>query len=187
VRRLRAFITLARLPFLFGGFAGFALGAAVARHDGYALDWRAYVWGQILVTAFHLMVHFANDYFDQASDALTTRTAWSGGSGVLAANELPPWVALAAAFGCVAIGFAALARIAVGGNLALVLVGCKPENARWSYAGAWRTRRSPRARLRAGRCASCCCSAVRSSIRRRSRISRSFRPHSSPADTPCRI
>jgi 1,4-dihydroxy-2-naphthoate octaprenyltransferase len=134
VRRLRAFITLARLPFLFGGFAGFALGAAVARHDGYALDWRAYVWGQILVTAFHLMVHFANDYFDQASDALTTRTAWSGGSGVLAANELPPWVALAAAFGCVAIGFAALARIAVGGNLALVLVGIAIAVLAWCYS-----------------------------------------------------
>jgi 1,4-dihydroxy-2-naphthoate octaprenyltransferase len=134
VRRLRAFITLARLPFLFGGFAGFALGAAVARHDGYALDWRAYVWGQLLVTAFHLMVHFANDYFDQATDALTDRTAWSGGSGVLAAGALPPWVALAAAFGCVAIGFAAVARSAVAGNLALVLIGIAIAVLAWFYS-----------------------------------------------------
>jgi len=134
VQRLRAFIALARLPFLFGGFAGFALGAAVAHHDGYALDWRAYVWGQVLVTAFHLMVHFANDYFDQATDALTTRTAWSGGSGVLADGALPPWVALAAAFVCIAIGFAAVARVAVAGNVALVLVGIAIAVLAWFYS-----------------------------------------------------
>ena len=134
MQRLRAFIALARLPFLFGGFAGFALGAAVARHDGFALDWRAYAWGQLLVTSFHLMVHFANDYFDQAGDALTTRTAWSGGSGVLAAGELPPWVALAAALACVAIGFAALGQVAVSGNLALLLTGVAIAGLAWFYS-----------------------------------------------------
>jgi len=134
VRRLRAFISLARLPFLFGGFAGFALGAAVARFDGYALDWRAYLWGQLLVTSFHLMVHFANEYFDQAGDALTTRTAWSGGSGVLCAGALPPWVALAAALACVAAGAFAVLRAAAVGNVVLALVGCAIALLAWFYS-----------------------------------------------------
>jgi 1,4-dihydroxy-2-naphthoate octaprenyltransferase len=134
VRRVRAFVRLARLPFLFGGFAGFALGAAVARFDGCALDWRAYLWGQLIVTSFHLMVHFANDYFDQASDALTTRTPWSGGSGVLSDGALPAWVALAAALACLGLGFAAMLRVAFTGNVALTLVGCAIAVFAWYYS-----------------------------------------------------
>ena len=131
---LRAFLQLARLPFLFGGFAGFALGAAVARFDGYAIDWRAYAWGQLLVTSFHLMVHFSNDYFDQATDKLATRTPWSGGSGVLAAGDLAPRVALIAAFACVAIGSGATLHAVVRGNWWLALTGCVIAVLAWCYS-----------------------------------------------------
>lgn len=134
MRRLRAFVRLARLPFLFGGFAGFALGAIVARYDGHAIDWRAYAWGQLLVTSFHLMVHFANDYFDQATDALTTRTAWSGGSGVLAAGDLPPRVALIAAFVCIACGLVATAHVLIAGNVVLALTGLAILALAWCYS-----------------------------------------------------
>ena len=134
MRRLRAFIQLARLPFLFGGFAGFALGALVARYDGHALDWRAYAWGQLLVTSFHLMVHFSNDYFDQATDKLTTRTAWSGGSGVLASGELAPRVALVAALTCAAIGTVATVRAALHGNTWLVVIGIAIGALAWCYS-----------------------------------------------------
>jgi len=123
VRSVLAFIRLARLPFLFGGFAAFALGAIVARFDGHALDPRSYLLGQFLVTSFHLMVHFDNDYHDQASDALTTRTAWSGGSGVLVTNELSPRVALWASRVCIGVGLAFTANAFFGGNLALAAIG----------------------------------------------------------------
>ena len=134
MRRLRAFVRLARLPFLFGGFAAFALGALVARFEHHALDLATYVWGQLLVTAFHLMVHFANDYFDQETDALTTRTAWSGGSGVLAANELPPRVALVAALACAAAGAIGIVHALIRGNVALALIGVAIAVLAWCYS-----------------------------------------------------
>jgi 1,4-dihydroxy-2-naphthoate octaprenyltransferase len=134
VRGLRAFLQLARLPFLFGGFAGFALGAAVARFDGSVLDWRAYVWGQVMVTSFHAMVHFANDYFDQATDALTTRTAWSGGSGVLSRGELHPRVALIASLACMASGTVATLHAAWRGNVLLAVIGIGIAVLAWCYS-----------------------------------------------------
>ena len=134
MRRLRAFLQLARLPFLFGGFAGFALGAATARFDGHAIDWRVYAWGQLLVTSFHLMVHFANDYFDQATDVLAARTPWSGGSGVLCAGELPPRAALTAALICMASGIVATLHALVRGNGWLAFLGIAILVLAWCYS-----------------------------------------------------
>jgi 1,4-dihydroxy-2-naphthoate octaprenyltransferase len=134
VRQVRAFARLARPAFLLGGFAGFGLGAAVARYDGFALDWQAYLWGQLIVTAFHLMVHFANDYFDQASDALATRTPWSGGSGALRDGALPPWVALVAARVCAAIGLLATLRAALTGDVVVAFVALAIAGLAWTYS-----------------------------------------------------
>jgi 1,4-dihydroxy-2-naphthoate polyprenyltransferase len=134
VRGAAAFLRLARPVFLAGGFAGFALGAAVARFDGYALDWRLYLWGQFIVTAFHLMVHFANDYFDQETDVLGTRTFWSGGSGVLPEGALAPWVALVAACACAAAGLAATLGAALAGEGWLALIGLAIGALAWAYS-----------------------------------------------------
>jgi 1,4-dihydroxy-2-naphthoate octaprenyltransferase len=134
VRRAGALVRLARPVFLLGGFAGFALGAVVARFDGYALDWRTYLWGQFIVTAFHLMVHFANDFYDQKTDVLGTRTFWSGGSGVLPEGALAPWVALGAARVCAAAGAAASLSVALTGNVALGLVGLAIGGLAWAYS-----------------------------------------------------
>jgi 1,4-dihydroxy-2-naphthoate octaprenyltransferase len=134
VRRLGAIVRLARPWFLPGGFASFALGAAVARFDGYAIGWQAYLWGQVLVTSFHLMVHFANDYFDQPSDALTTRTPWSGGSGVLPAGELPASAALAAALACAGVGLVATLHAAFAGEIVVALLGLVVAVLGWVYS-----------------------------------------------------
>ncbi len=134
MRRVGAFVRLARPAFLIGGFAGFALGAVVARYDGYALGWAAYLWGQLIVTSFHLMVHFANDYFDQATDALATRTPWSGGSGVLPDGALPAWVALAAARSCAAIGLLATLHAALSGYVTLAFTALAIAALAWAYS-----------------------------------------------------
>jgi 1,4-dihydroxy-2-naphthoate octaprenyltransferase len=134
LRRLIAFARLARPAFLAGGFTGFALGAAVAHFDGYAIGWRAYLLGQIMVTAYHLMVHFGNDYYDQDTDAITVRTAWSGGSGVIPNGELPAWVALAASLGCGAVGLAATLAEAAAGNLLIAALGIAIGFLGWSYS-----------------------------------------------------
>lgn len=134
MRRAAALVRLARPAFLLGGFAGFGLGAAVARYDGSMFDWRAYLWGQAIVTAFQLMVHFANDYFDQETDALAERTAWSGGSGVLPAGELPPAAALRAACTCAVIGLVAAMHAAFAGNPCLTLVAVAIGALAWAYS-----------------------------------------------------
>jgi 1,4-dihydroxy-2-naphthoate octaprenyltransferase len=132
--RAGAFFRLARPAFLIGGFAGFALGAVVARFDGFALNWSAYLWGQLIVTSFHLMVHFANDYFDRETDRLDVRTPWSGGSGVLPSGALPPWVAIVSARACAAIGVAATLRAFVSGDLWLGCVGLAIGALAWAYS-----------------------------------------------------
>lgn len=126
-----AFIRLGRPLFLGGGFILYALGAAIAHASGHAIDWHRYALGQGAVTAFQLMVHYANDYFDLEADrANRTPTKWSGGSRVLPDGELPPHVALYAAIVLAAIG-AALALV-LGGHalatLALIFVLA------WSYS-----------------------------------------------------
>ncbi len=134
LRRLIAFARLARPAFLAGGFTGFALGAVVARFDGHAIAWQAYLLGQIMVSAYHLMVHFGNDYYDQETDAITVRTAWSGGSGVIPNGDLPAWVALVASLACAAIGIAATIAEAAAGNLLLAALGLAIGFLGWSYS-----------------------------------------------------
>lgn len=115
---LRAFVRLGRPLFLGGGVLMFGLGTALADR----FDLRRYLLGQLAVTAFQLMTHYANDYFDYAADcANTTPTRWSGGSRVLPAGELPREVALAAALALAAAGAvttAVLATIAGAWTLA---------------------------------------------------------------------
>jgi 1,4-dihydroxy-2-naphthoate octaprenyltransferase len=105
-----AFVRLGRPLFLGGGFVLYALGAAIAALtsvDG-AIDARLYLLGQLAVTCFQLMTHYANDYFDfEADRANTTPTRWSGGSRVLVAGEVPRGAALIAALVLMAGGLAA--------------------------------------------------------------------------------
>lgn len=115
-RHVLPFIRLARPLFLVGGFIFYGLGAAIARRQGATLDLPALAWGQAAVTFGQLMTHFSNEYFDLAADrANPTPTRWAGGSRVLAAGDLPPRVALAAALAC---GLLALALTAITGVVA---------------------------------------------------------------------
>ena len=88
---------LSRLKFFAGGIAGGALGTLVAAADGSGIAWGAYAAAQGTITAFHLMTHYANDYFDRHADAFAVRTPYSGGSGALVDGSLAPGVALGAA------------------------------------------------------------------------------------------
>jgi 1,4-dihydroxy-2-naphthoate octaprenyltransferase len=120
--KLLAFVRLARLKFLVGGFSGGALGTAIAAYETHAIDWIAYALAQLTITGAHLMTQFANEYYDRESDAITTRTPYSGGSGVLVAGELAPSVALRAALACLAVsGCGIFALIATGRSFAAFL------------------------------------------------------------------
>jgi len=119
VQSVLAFVRLGRPLFLGGGFLLFALGAVVAALAGHPIDGGRYALGQGAVTAFQLMTHYANDYFDYEADrANATPTRWSGGSRVLPNAELPRRVAL--------IGALVFAAIGVGVGVVL-----------WRAAGGW--------------------------------------------------
>jgi 1,4-dihydroxy-2-naphthoate octaprenyltransferase len=108
VRGVFAFVRLGRPLFLLGGFILYGLGAAVAVAQGRTINPSLYLLGQAVCTAFHLMTHYANDYFDYEADrANATPTRWSGGSRVLTRGELPRWIALAGALGAAAVGMVA--------------------------------------------------------------------------------
>jgi len=79
----------------------YILGVAAALVGGTPFHLAYFLLGQVLVTVVQLMVHYANEYFDQDVDkAATDRTWFSGGSGVLASGALPPVTALRAAQVC---------------------------------------------------------------------------------------
>jgi 1,4-dihydroxy-2-naphthoate octaprenyltransferase len=134
MRALAAFARLSRPLFLYGGFAGVALGAALAAWRGHTVDAPTYAWVQVMVTAFQLMVHYANDYFDRDGDRDAARTAWSGGSGILADGTLPPVVGLIAAAIAGAFGAAAILRFLAGGNTTAGLLGCAMGALSWAYS-----------------------------------------------------
>ncbi len=129
-----AFVRLARLKFLVGGFAGYALGVTVAAYQGVVVTPAAYSWGQCIVTAFQLMTHFANEYFDRHADRYTRPTEFAGGSGVLAAGLLTPRVAIVAAAVCAGCGTLALVRFAVAGNAGVAALGLAIGLLSWGYS-----------------------------------------------------
>jgi 1,4-dihydroxy-2-naphthoate polyprenyltransferase len=108
LNKLIAFVRLARPHFLLGGFLLYALGAVVARYEGYPIDFRVYWVGQLFVTSIQLMTHFLNEYWDVDADRLnTSRTPFSGGSGMLGPGGFKRETAFTAAVACLAVGTAA--------------------------------------------------------------------------------
>lgn len=130
-----AFIRLGRPLFLAGGFVLFALGAAIAAWHGHAIDWWRYALGQLVVTAFQLMTHYANDYFDYDTDrANRTPTRWSGGSRVLVGGELPVHVALIAALALAAIGLATTLALAAATGVWVAVTALAMLVLAWEYS-----------------------------------------------------
>lgn len=108
VKRLLGFMRMSRPHFLAGGFMLYALGALVARWQGYALDFGVYWAGQLFVTSVQLMTHYLNEYFDVETDRLNqSRTPFSGGSGMLGPGGIPRETAFTAAIVCLAVATAA--------------------------------------------------------------------------------
>jgi 1,4-dihydroxy-2-naphthoate octaprenyltransferase len=102
-----AFLRLSRPLFLLGGVVLYALGAMVARYEGYPLDLGLYLLGQVFVTGLQLMTHYLNEYWDVEADRRNPdRTPFSGGSGVLPEGVISRETARAAAFVCLAVASA---------------------------------------------------------------------------------
>ncbi|MBA3454336.1 MAG: prenyltransferase [Deltaproteobacteria bacterium] len=135
MNKLLAFIRLGRPLFLGGGFLLFGLGALIAAVHGHVIDVRRYALGQGVVTAFQLMTHYANDYFDYEADrANLTPTRWSGGSRVLVEGELPRSVALIAALVLAALGIALSAVLVCDAGASIVPTLAAMAVLAWTYS-----------------------------------------------------
>lgn len=130
-----ALIRLGRPLFLGGGFLLYALGAVLAHLAGHPIAADRYALGQAVVTAFQLMTHYANDYFDYDADlANATPTAWSGGSRVLSNGELPRRVALITAIVLAALGLVAGAAVWRAAGAITVPVVLAMGALAWAYS-----------------------------------------------------
>lgn len=101
--------------------AVYGFGALVARAEHGTLDVSALVVGVPSLVLAAASVHYANEYADYETDALTTRTPFSGGSGALQETNLPRNLAAGATVG--AFVLAALATAALWNSLPAVAVG----------------------------------------------------------------
>lgn len=127
---LLPFIALCRPHFLLGGILLYALGALAAGVD----DPRAYLVGQLAVTATQLTAHLVNEYADLEADRLiSNRTLFSGGSGVLVAGAIEPVTALRAAWSSTTVAVVAAGILAVEHPVAsLVVAGALMIS--WAYS-----------------------------------------------------
>jgi len=89
----------------------YALGVALAYGRGAATTTESVAFGLLALLPVAASVHYANEYADVETDALTDRTAFSGGSGALVDTGLSPRIASGAAFVAGGIG---LVLVAVG-------------------------------------------------------------------------
>ncbi|WP_410285024.1 prenyltransferase [Halorubrum sp.] len=117
----------------------YALGVAMALGRGATADPRSVGLGLVALLPIAASVHYANEYADVETDALTDRTPFSGGSGALVESDLSPRLALRAAVASGAIGLTLLASAAgplgdraLSGVAAALLVGLLVVG--WQYS-----------------------------------------------------
>jgi 1,4-dihydroxy-2-naphthoate polyprenyltransferase len=89
----------------------YLLGATMAMALGAAFDAQLLLFGLVALLIVSSSVHYANEYADYETDALTQRTFFSGGSGALPGSAVPRKVALRAGW----VGLAAGSLIAFFG------------------------------------------------------------------------
>jgi 1,4-dihydroxy-2-naphthoate octaprenyltransferase len=113
-RKITSFIRLSRPIFLVGGIVMYALGALVARYEGFTIGLSVYGLGQIAVTSTQLMGHYLNEYWDVEGDRINpNRTFFTGGSGILPTGEISRRTALLAALVCLFVGSSAILGLSI--------------------------------------------------------------------------
>ncbi|NDJ75584.1 MAG: prenyltransferase [Chloroflexi bacterium] len=100
----------------------YVAGTLIARAYGHPLNVAAFVCGLIVLLLVALSIHYTNEYADYETDAITQRTLFSGGSGILPAGIVPRSVALWAAWITLGMGSVlVVVAIALGALSAAVL------------------------------------------------------------------
>jgi 1,4-dihydroxy-2-naphthoate octaprenyltransferase len=96
-----AMMLMARPQMIAAGVLVYALGVAMGRAaSAGSVSWEAAGAGLLVFIAANLCAHYADEYADMDTDALSQRTWFSGGSGALATGRAKPRHALGAAISC---------------------------------------------------------------------------------------
>ena len=105
---LRAYVGVARVPFLLLPITLVASGAGAAAYDGY-FDWVRTLVALVGLVALHVAVNVLNEVSDMRTgiDLRTDRTPFSGGSGTLPSGALSSRAALVFGLTSAAVGLAA--------------------------------------------------------------------------------
>jgi 1,4-dihydroxy-2-naphthoate octaprenyltransferase len=82
----------------------YLIGNLIGRAFGYPWRNELFLWGFLILLPVVLAAHFANEYIDYETDALTDRTLFSGGSGVLSGGFGSRQMALRATWAAFAVG-----------------------------------------------------------------------------------
>lgn len=110
-----AYWRMARPLMLLSVFLVYALGGLVALANGSLFNSLSFIWGWAALLPLSMSVHYINEYADYETDALTRRTAFSGGSGILPSGTIARSDALRAAWTAgIAGGLIALIGVITG-------------------------------------------------------------------------
>lgn len=82
----------------------YALGALVARAMDFGFDLFTFNYGLLTILLISLSIHYVNEYADYETDALTTATPYSGGSGAIPSGLVPRALALQAGWTTLILG-----------------------------------------------------------------------------------
>jgi 1,4-dihydroxy-2-naphthoate polyprenyltransferase len=113
---LKALWGMARPLIMLSVVQVYLAGTLIARAHGHPVDGPVLVWSGVVLVMVTVSIHYANEYADYQTDALTRRTPFSGGSGVLPRGEISRRTALVAAWVALIAG-AGLALLGVAGGL----------------------------------------------------------------------
>ncbi len=103
-RLILALFGLGRPIILLGVLMVHGIGVAAAYGSGYELNFPAMLWGFLALFFVGVSINYVNEYADYETDTLTTKTRYSGGSGVLPKGLVPRRLALQAGWVTVIIG-----------------------------------------------------------------------------------
>ncbi|MBD3184334.1 hypothetical protein GF312_18770 [Candidatus Poribacteria bacterium] len=99
IKKLKAWITLSRLPFHTVGIFPFILGNVLAWYNTGVIDWTVLFWGTLCVALILSATYYSGEYYDYETDNLSSelgRNRFTGGSQVIQSGLIPRHHALIA-------------------------------------------------------------------------------------------
>ncbi len=114
-RRVLLFLRLSRPHFLVGGALLYALGAAIAHHNGHAIQARPLLLGLGVIVALQLMTNYLSAFEDAEKDGDDPNRTLSNGSGVFGPDGLSRRAALNAGLASLAVAAVLASLLALEG------------------------------------------------------------------------